>query len=40
MADEVQKAQESPQKGDTVFGKMLKGDIPVNFIYQDEQVNR
>ena len=39
MASEVEKAQGSTGgEGDTIFGKMLKGEIPCKFIYEDEQV--
>lgn len=40
MADEVKKAQTAlPQEQDTVFGKILRGEIPAKFIYEDEQVS-
>lgn len=39
MADEVQKAQEAKSGGDdTIFGKILRGEIPCDFIYEDEKV--
>ena len=46
MADEVEKAQDVKQtidKGkeqteDTIFGKILRKEIPCTFIYEDEQV--
>lgn len=38
MADEVQKAQEAQSGGDTIFGKILRGEIPCNFIHEDEKV--
>lgn len=38
MADEVTKAQQATQGGDTVFGKILRKEIPCNFIYEDEEV--
>ena len=39
MADEVQKAQEAKSGGDdTIFGKILRGEIPCDFIYKDEKV--
>jgi histidine triad (HIT) family protein len=37
MSDEVQKAQEAqPNGGDTIFGKILRKEIPTNFIYEGE----
>ncbi len=39
MADEVQKAQEAKSgEDDTIFGKILRGEIPCDFIYEDEKV--
>lgn len=38
MSDEVVKAQLAKPKGDTIFGKMLRKEIPCNFIYEDNQV--
>lgn len=39
MASEVEKAQGATGgEGDTIFGKILKGEIPCKFIYEDEQV--
>lgn len=40
MADEVKKAQEaqSGDPGDTIFGKILRGEIPCKFIHEDEKV--
>ncbi|XP_003390151.1 PREDICTED: histidine triad nucleotide-binding protein 1-like [Amphimedon queenslandica] len=38
MASEVEKAQGATGgEGDTIFGKILKGEIPCKFIYEDEQ---
>ncbi|XP_074605366.1 histidine triad nucleotide binding protein 1 [Brevipalpus obovatus] len=38
MGDEVKKAQEaSPDANDTIFGKILRGEIPCKFIYEDDQ---
>ena len=38
MGDEVKKAQEaSPNDEDTIFGKILRKEIPTNFIYEDDQ---
>jgi len=40
MADEVAKAQEAGRgEEDTIFGKIARGEIPCDFLYQDEQVN-
>lgn len=38
-SDEVQKAQGAQVGGDTIFGKILRKEIPCNFIYEDDQVN-
>lgn len=38
-SDEVQKAQGAQAGGDTIFGKILRKEIPCNFIYEDDQVN-
>lgn len=37
MADEVSKAQQATPGGDTVFGKILRKEIPCKFIYEDEE---
>ncbi|XP_069692467.1 adenosine 5'-monophosphoramidase HINT1 [Periplaneta americana] len=37
MADEVEKARLAGPGGDTIFGKILRKEIPCNFIYEDEQ---
>ncbi|XP_012227907.1 adenosine 5'-monophosphoramidase HINT1 [Linepithema humile] len=38
MATEVEKAQSAaPDGGDTIFGKILRKEIPCNFIYEDSQ---
>jgi len=38
-SDEVQKAQTAkPEGGDTIFGKIIRGEIPSKVIYQDEHV--
>jgi len=37
MADEVAKAQEVQPGGETIFGKILRGEIPTTFIYEDDQ---
>ncbi len=39
MADEVSKAQQAAPGSDTIFGKILRKEIPCNFIYEDEEVN-
>lgn len=39
MSDEVEKAQAAAPTGDTIFGKILRGDIPCNFIYEDDHVS-
>lgn len=36
MSDEVSKAQEAGESGDTIFGKILRKEIPCNFIYEDD----
>lgn len=38
MADEVAKAQEAKPSEDTIFGKILRKEIPCKFIYEDDQV--
>lgn len=40
MATEVEKAQTAAPSEDTIFGKILRKEIPCNFIYEDDQVNR
>lgn len=37
MATEVEKAQTAAPGGDTIFGKILRKEIPCNFIYEDEK---
>ena len=39
MAGEVEKARATEAGGDTIFGKILRGEIPCKFIYEDDQVN-
>ena len=39
MATEVEKAQIASPGGDTIFGKIIRKEIPCNFIYEDDQVN-
>lgn len=38
MADEVQLAQAAHAGGDTIFGKILRREIPCDFIYEDDLV--
>lgn len=38
MADEVQLAQVAHAGGDTIFGKILRREIPCDFIYEDDLV--
>ena len=35
---EVAKAQTAQPGGDTIFGKIIRGEIPTKFIYEDDQV--
>ncbi|XP_025937749.1 adenosine 5'-monophosphoramidase HINT1 [Apteryx mantelli] len=37
MADEISKAQAACPGGDTIFGKIIRKEIPANIIYEDEQ---
>ncbi|XP_031467605.1 histidine triad nucleotide-binding protein 1 [Phasianus colchicus] len=37
MADEIRKAQSARPGGDTIFGKIIRKEIPANIIYEDEQ---
>ncbi|XP_015609385.1 histidine triad nucleotide-binding protein 1 [Cephus cinctus] len=37
MASEVEKAQSALPGGDTIFGKILRKEIPCKFIYEDSQ---
>ncbi|KAK3094392.1 hypothetical protein FSP39_001167 [Pinctada imbricata] len=37
MASETEKAQTAKPEGDTIFGKILRKEIPTTFIYEDEQ---
>lgn len=39
MSDEVEKASTALPGGDTIFGKILRKEIPCNFIYEDERVS-
>lgn len=38
MASEVEKAQVATPGGDTIFGKILRQEIPCKFIYEDDKV--
>lgn len=38
MADEVEAAKAAKPGGDTIFGKIVRKEIPANFIYEDEKV--
>ena len=38
MANEVEKAQQSQPGGDTIFGKIIRGEIPTDFLHQDDKV--
>ncbi|CAD7082932.1 unnamed protein product [Hermetia illucens] len=37
MSDEVEKAQTASGGGDTIFGKILRKEIPCNLIYEDDK---
>lgn len=37
MADEITKAQAARPGGDTIFGKIIRKEIPVNLLYEDDQ---
>ncbi|XP_062511668.1 adenosine 5'-monophosphoramidase HINT1-like [Corticium candelabrum] len=36
MADEVSKAQAAAPQGDTIFGKIIRKEIPTEFIHEDD----
>lgn len=38
MADEIAKAQSAQAGGDTIFGKIIRKEIPAKIFYEDEQV--
>lgn len=40
MADEVQLAQNAQGGDDTIFGKILRKEIPCKFIYEDDLVSK
>ena len=35
---EVEKAQKAAPEEDTIFGKIVRGEIPTKFIYEDDKV--
>ncbi|KAG1970917.1 histidine triad nucleotide-binding protein 1 [Pimephales promelas] len=37
MADEVSRAQTAQPGGDTIFGKIIRKEIPASIIYEDDQ---
>ncbi|XP_043916745.1 histidine triad nucleotide-binding protein 1 [Protopterus annectens] len=37
MADEISKAQVAQPGGDTIFGKIIRKEIPAKIIYEDDQ---
>ena len=37
MADEVKAAQTAEPEGDTIFGKIIRREIPTKFIYEDDK---
>ncbi|XP_015224247.1 adenosine 5'-monophosphoramidase HINT1 isoform X1 [Lepisosteus oculatus] len=37
MADETAKAQTAQPGGDTIFGKIIRKEIPAKILYEDEQ---
>lgn len=39
MSDEVEKASTASPGGDTIFGKILRKEIPCDFIYEDDRVS-
>jgi len=36
--DEVERAKHAHPQGDTIFGKIVRGEIPTSFIYEDDKV--
>ncbi|EPQ11004.1 Histidine triad nucleotide-binding protein 1 [Myotis brandtii] len=38
MADEIAKAQAALPGGDTIFGKIIRKEIPAKIIFEDDQV--
>lgn len=39
MSDETTLAQTAKPGGDTIFGKIIRKEIPADIIYEDDQVN-
>nr|CAD7427636.1 unnamed protein product [Timema monikensis] len=37
MADEVEKSRSAVPSGDSIFGKILRKEIPCKYIYEDEK---
>ncbi|XP_076140495.1 adenosine 5'-monophosphoramidase HINT1 [Alosa pseudoharengus] len=37
MADEIARAQTAQAGGDTIFGKIIRKEIPANIFYEDDQ---
>jgi histidine triad (HIT) family protein len=35
--DEVEKSKHAHPQGDTVFGKIIRGEIPAKFVYEDDK---
>lgn len=38
MADEIAKSQAAKPGGDTIFGKVIRKEIPANIIHEDDLV--
>jgi len=38
MADEMAQAQAAKLGGDTIFGKIIRKEIPVELLYEDDKV--
>lgn len=38
MSDEIAKARVAKPGGDTIFGKIIRKEIPANIIYEDDLV--
>ena len=36
--DEIDKARVAKPGGDTIFGKIIRGEIPTTFLHEDDQV--
>ena len=39
-SDEARKAQTAKPDADTIFGKIVRKEIPIDFLYEDDQVSR